>query len=128
MIMDEAALVAAEHDRRAAIVRNDIDAIEAMTADIFHYAHINGMVEDRDAYLSRLRAGLVRTPATSARDMRVRLRQGYALLDGISRIAFEWTAGEARGVIETLFLSVWEVQDGRWKIAAYASTPLPAGD
>jgi hypothetical protein len=122
---DEEALIAAERARRAAIVRDDIEALEALTADRFHYAHINGMVEDRAAYFERMRSGVVRTPETSARDMVVQLREGYALLNGISRIAFDWQTRDAKGVIETLFLSVWEKHDGAWKIVAYASTPLP---
>lgn len=123
---DEAALIAAERARREALMNDDADALEAGMADIFHYAHINGLVEDRAAFLARIRAKVVKTHATSARDLVVRVRDGYAFLNGISRIEYEWLSGEAKGVIETLFLSVWEKHGGEWKIAAYASTPLPS--
>jgi hypothetical protein len=115
-------LIAAEHKRRAAIEARDLDALEAMTADHFHYAHVNGLVESREAYFARLREGDIATriTATSASDLSVTLRQGYALLDGRSRI--EATSG----LFETLFLSVWEPDGQGWKIVAYASTPLGA--
>ena len=125
---DEEALIAAERARRVAIVNDDVDRLDALTADRFHYAHINGMVEDRSAYFARMRSGVVRTPATSARELTVQLREGYALLNGISYIEYDWQTKDAKGVIETLFLSVWEKQDGAWKIVAYASTPMPGGE
>lgn len=123
---EEEALIAAEHARRAAIVRDDVDALAAGMADHFHYAHINGMVEDRDAFLARIGAKVVKTPRTEARDLKVVLRDGYALLTGKSFIEFAWTTHDNSGFVETLFTAVWEKHDGDWKIAAYASTPLPA--
>ncbi|MDQ8757586.1 nuclear transport factor 2 family protein [Sphingosinicella sp. LHD-64] len=123
---DEAQIIAAERARRQAIMDDDVDALAAGMADSFHYAHINGMVEDRATFLARIAAKVVKTPHTSASDMIVRLRDGYALLTGRSYIEYDWITHESRGVVETLFLSVWEKQDGKWKIAAYASTPLPS--
>lgn len=125
-ITDEAAIIAAERARREAIMCDDVDALADGMADCFHYAHINGMIEDRAAFLARLRAGVVRTPHTSAHNLTVRLRDGYALLTGVSHIDFEWTTHNNKGRVETLFTSVWEKHGDRWKIAAYASTPLPA--
>jgi len=124
-ITDEAAIIAAERARRDAIMRDDVDALAAGMADSFHYAHINGMIEDRAAFLARIQARVVKTPHTSAHDMIVRIRDGYALLTGVSHIDFEWTTHENKGRVETLFLSVWEKHGGDWKITAYASTPLP---
>jgi hypothetical protein len=40
-------------------------------------------------------------------------------MTGISRLE------GATFAVETLFLAVWELTDGRWTISAYASTPLP---
>ena len=123
---DETALIATEHARRAAIVRDDVEALAVGMADHFHYAHINGMVEDRAAFLARIGAKVVRTPRTEATDLKVTLRGGYALLTGKSYIEFAWTTHDNKGFVETLFTAVWEKHDGDWKIAAYASTPLPA--
>ena len=124
---DAASLIAAEHARRRAIEADDADALEAMTASRFHYAHINGLVEDRATYLDRIRSRAVITHATGARELQVDLRAGYALLTGVSDMRYEWRDGSAAGTIETLFLSVWEWAEGRWTIVAYASTPRPGG-
>jgi hypothetical protein len=122
--MDAESLIAAEHARREAMARNDAEALGAMLADRFHYAHINGLVDDRDQYLARISSGKVNMPYTSAREMKVDLREGYALLTGISIIGFEWVDGSARGEVETLFTSVWESHPEGWRLAAYASTPM----
>jgi len=122
---DEESLIAAEHERRAAMSRNDVPALEAMTADCFYYAHISGLVEDRAAFFERLNLARVKLHRHTARDLSVRLRKGYAILTGISLLDFEWDTGE-KGVLETLFLSVWEPGEDRWMIAGYASTPLAA--
>jgi hypothetical protein len=120
-------LIAAEHARRAAIVALDLDALEAMTADWFHYAHISGLVETREEYFARTRASMGasmgasnRIVATRSWDLVPEIRKGYALLTGKSHIdvvAFRF---------DSLFLSVWEPGENGWMISAYASTPLPA--
>ncbi len=118
-------LIAAEHARRAAIVALDLPALEAMTADWFHYAHISGLVETREEYFARTRASIgspARIVATSARDVAVELRKGYAMMTGQSHL--DTTAMK----FDSLFLSVWEPGENGWMITAYASTPvhLPA--
>lgn len=123
--MNDESLIAAEHARRDAMVRNDADALGAMLTERFHYAHINGLVDDRAQYLDRIRSGKVTIPHTSARDMKVDQREGYALLTGISIIGYDWVDGSARGEVETLFTAVWEPRPEGWRIAAYASTPMP---
>ena len=112
-------LIAAEHARRAAITRGDTDALEEILADTFYYAHINGAVETREAYLAHAAHQPRTIRFTNARDLVVQPRPGYFLLSGISRIEATMMT------IETLFFSVWERGAQGWKISAYVSTPLP---
>lgn len=115
-------LIATEHARRAAIVALDLDALEAMTADHFHYAHISGLVETREEYFARTRASIdakVRIVATRSWDLEPELRNGYALLKGKSHIDVVTMK------FDSLFLSVWEPGENGWMIVAYASTPMP---
>jgi hypothetical protein len=114
----EQELFAAEQARREAITSGNVDRIEKFLADTFYYAHISGLVENREEFLERTRTkNAIRF--TSASDLVVQPREGYALLTGKSRIEI------ASAAIETLFLSVWERDATGWKITAYASTPLP---
>lgn len=114
-------LIEAEHARRAAIVALDMDALEAMTADHFHYAHISGLVETREEYFARTRASEsspARIVATRAWDLEPELRKGYALLKGKGHL--DTTLMK----FDSLFLSVWEPGEHGWMIVAYASTPM----
>lgn len=116
--LDAASLIEAEHARRRAIEAGDFAKVEAMTADHFHYAHVNGLVEDRQAYFAR--AGKdpgTRIFETYASELSAQLRDGYALLAGRSYIS------AVAGIFDTLFLSVWEPDADGWKIVAYSSTP-----
>ena len=115
----EQELFAAEHARREATMRGDVNAIAAFLADTFHYAHISGLVENREEFLARTRANPRGVTFTSARDLAVQARKGYALLSGKSRVE------TASVKFDALFLSVWERGEGSWKMTAYASTPTP---
>ena len=55
---------------------------------------------------------------TSATDVKVQMRKGYALMTGKSRIESPVLS------FDCWFLSVWERGDKGWKMSAYASTPL----
>jgi hypothetical protein len=123
--MDEQSLIATEHARRAAMVRGDAGALGAMICDRFHYAHINGQIDDRDTYLARIASGNLLCPHTSTRDLKPLVRPGYALLTGVSTIGYRWIDGGPEGEVTTLFTAVWEWHGDRWRLAAYASTPMP---
>jgi hypothetical protein len=114
-------LIATEHARRDATCRGDVAAIEGFLADSFYYAHISGLVEDREQFLVRTRANPHGIRFTKAWDMAVELREGYALLKGKSRV-------ESVITFDCLFLSIWERKSGAWKMTAYASTPQQGFD
>src|SRR5262245_43352543 len=111
-------LIAAEHARREATVRGDVPAIESFLADTFHYAHYSGLIEDREQFVARTRINPHRITFTRASELKVQVRQGYALLTGRSRIE------SAHLSFDCWFTSVWERGEGGWKMTAYASTPL----
>lgn len=122
---EEERIIAAERARRRAIETGDVDALEAIVADPFHYAHITGMIEDRAAYFTRVRRNPRLITATSATQLRITLRPNHALMHGRSVIVVDPALGGRD--VETLFLAVWEPHGTTWKITAYASTPLPQG-
>jgi hypothetical protein len=111
-------LFAAERARREATMRGDIEGMTRCLADTFYYAHISGLVENKQQFIARTQMNPKGITFTAARDLAVQVRNGYALLTGKSRIETS-TVG-----IDTLFLSVWEKGKDGWKMSAYASTPL----
>jgi len=117
----EQEIVAAEHARREATTRGDVDAMLAFIGDTFHYAHISGLIEDREQFIARSRKNPRGITFTSASNLAVQPRKGYALLTGKSRIESPTLKFDAN------FLSVWERGEGGWKMTAYASTPMLKG-
>ena len=118
----EQELIATEHARRDATMRGDVDAMTSYLADTFHYAHISGMVDNREQFVARSRANPKGITFTKARDLTVQFRKGYALLSGKSRLE------SAALSFDALFLSVWEKSEAGWKMTAYASTPMPKSE
>jgi len=124
IVTDEAELIALEHARRRAIEACDFDRLAEIVGEPFHYAHITGLIEDRAGYFDRTRGNPGFIKATSAHDIEVTMRPGYALMHGRSYIAIDPALPDP--ITQTWFLSAWERQGGAWKIVAYASSPLPA--
>lgn len=124
--MDEQSLIAAEHRRRRLSVDGDIAELERVMADDFYYAHLNGLTDDRDSYLARIRSGEVHYTAMTAHNLRAHVIGCAGWIRGISRLGYRRPDTGEEGSVETLFLSVWKHEDGAWRIAAYASTHLPA--
>jgi hypothetical protein len=116
----EGHLIALEKSRREAITQGDLGAVASFLAGEFHYAHITGLMENRDGYLRRMANQPKLITLTSATELRVSLRVNYALMTGRSFIETDELA------ISTLFLAVWEPGRDGWKLSAYASTPLPS--
>lgn len=122
---DTAPVLAMEARRAAAICANDPDALEALLTDDFVYTHATGFSEGKAAYIDRVRSGVVRYQRLETRDVKARRHGGCVILDGSAEFGYARSDG-ASGVIHSLFMATWvETADG-WRLAGYASTPLPA--
>jgi len=122
---ETAPVLAMEARRRAAIGANDPDALEALLTDDFIYIHGTGFAEGKAPYIDRLRSGAVRYRDLEARDVRARRHGGCVILDGALKLGYARTDGVS-GVMQTLFMATWVETPNGWRLAGYASTPLPA--
>ncbi|MFD2499417.1 nuclear transport factor 2 family protein [Rhizorhabdus histidinilytica] len=95
--MDEQSLIAAEHRRRRLSVEGDAAGLEAMMADGFYYAHLNGLTDDRESYLARIRAGEVHYTTMTAHDLDAHLigSAGWIRVSPASAIAGRTLARKA---------------------------------
>jgi ketosteroid isomerase-like protein len=122
----ESTPVLAMEDRRcAAINANDADALEALLTDDFVYIHGNGFAEGKAAYVDRMRSGDVRYQRLETRDVRARRHGGCVILDGAVEFGYARSDGVS-GVMRALFMATWVETAAGWRLAGYASTPLPA--
>jgi hypothetical protein len=115
-------VLAADDARRAATVRHDTVALDAIFTDDFTYVHGNGFREGKQGYLGRITAGAVRYIALDRLAAEVRLMGDVAVIDGTAAMEYQRPGDPGPMRQENLYLAVW-VRDGpRWRMAAYAST------
>ncbi|WP_159592533.1 nuclear transport factor 2 family protein [Hydrogenophaga sp. BPS33] len=122
--VDGAAIEAADDARMRALVEADLAALERAHADELVYVHGNAFVDSKKTYLQGVRAGRARLLGIRREDTRVRLFGDVALLDGVSHARFE-IKGQAREA-RSRVMSTWVLRDGRWQMAHYHATSLPA--
>jgi hypothetical protein len=114
-----------EDRRYAAMVDADLDALdELLSADVL-YTHSNASVDSKDSYLKTMRTGALVYHELDHTTDEVITRPGVAILSGTM-------SGSIRmnGVAKTLnsrVAAVWVDEDGTWRLAAFQSTPIPAG-
>jgi len=123
MIEDIAPIVAADEARRAALNANDADALAPLLAEDLVYIHSNGLVDGRQAYIDRVRAGPGRYGNLTVSKFTVRRNGSTAICDG--EVRFEHAVPGKKGiVIHAHFLAVWREEGGVWRLAGYASPAI----
>ena len=116
------AVLQADNMRLSATAANDAAALEAVLDPDLTYTHNNGFREGRESYLDRIRQGQVRYISFERPEASVRVFGNVALVDGRSGMTYQRPSDEAPLTIDTLYLAAWIKTDGRWRLAAYAST------
>ena len=116
------AVLAADARRRAANVAKDVATLEQLLTPDFTYTHNTGFREGRDAYLARIKNGQVDYVAMDRLDAKVRVYGDVALVDGLASMTYRNPPGGPEHTVKTLYLAVWVLHAGQWRIASYAST------
>lgn len=118
-----AAILSAEQQRCEAMLAGDSAALDAILDPRLHFAHANGAVDDKAAYLAKMAAGrIVYTRIEWSEQAVMPLASDAALLTG--RMT---TYVQVEGVDKVLLnrvISVWGMAESIWRLAAFQSTPL----
>jgi hypothetical protein len=121
---DDAALIAADDARVAAMLAADRSKLEVLLSDELHYAHSSGTVDTKPVFLDLLASGKTRYLGYEHVERRFSLATpGVALMTGRARIQ----AQSARGTMDSVlaYLAVWRLEEGRWRFLAWQSCRLP---
>jgi ketosteroid isomerase-like protein len=111
-------LRALEHERCRAISELDIATLRRLLDDDVTHTHVNGITQDRDAYL----AALTDRPRTTRADqIRVRRQGDVAILTGTLTNSFTAADGSLR-TAELHALRVWRRDGGDWRLLAFAAS------
>jgi ketosteroid isomerase-like protein len=119
-----AEILEADDRRYAAMRAGDTAALGELLHDSLIYTHSSGTVHDKAGFIDSMKQRSVTYLSTDRREVEVRWHDEVAVLHGHSVI--EVDVRGSRRTLDLLFQSVWVQQSGRWQMAAWASTPLPA--
>jgi ketosteroid isomerase-like protein len=117
---DIAPIVAADERRRAIMNANDADSLGALLSEDLVYIHSNGLVDGKQSYIDRVRAGPGRYRNLTVKDFRVRRNGSTAICDGEVRFEHGVPGGKTI-VVHAHFLAIWRDEGGTWRLAGYAS-------
>lgn len=118
------AVLRADDERVAALVRNDPAALAGRLSDNLVYGHADGRVQGKAQLLAALAANRAQYRSIHYASREVRALGDSRAVTGVA--TFQLVDGGPRPVEFTLrFLAVYVREEGRWRLAAYQSTQLP---
>ncbi|MGY1695660.1 MULTISPECIES: nuclear transport factor 2 family protein [unclassified Geodermatophilus] len=121
---DVRAVLAAEDRRYRAMQDADLAVLAELCADELSYAHSSGARDTKDEYLGKVRSGHYVYRRIDHPVERVAVVGDSALVVG--RMTADLDVDGVPRTIDNLALAVWTRASGRWRLLAYAPTPLPA--
>jgi len=113
----------AEQRRSAAMLANDLPALDGILHDNLYFSHATGAVDDKAAYMAKMAGGRITYQGITWSDQRVTLLGTQnALLTGIML-----TSVQVEGVdkhLDNRVMSAWSNVNGTWRLLAFQSTPI----
>jgi len=113
-----------ENRRYAAMVDGDLAALDELLSDDVMYAHSDASVDSKASYLEMLRTGALVYHELEHTTEAVVSRPGVVIVGGTMSGSIHMN-----GIAKTLnsrVAAVWIAEDGRWRLAAFQPTPIPA--
>ncbi|MEZ5264210.1 MAG: nuclear transport factor 2 family protein [Acidimicrobiales bacterium] len=121
---DVTAEIRAMEDRRyAAMIAADVAALDELLCDDLQYTHSNAVVDTKQSLCGLLSSGKLAYRRRPVIDT-VRVFGDSAILTGSMEL--DVSVGGAERTVKGRFTDVWVRDGGRWRFAAWQSTPLPA--
>jgi ketosteroid isomerase-like protein len=121
--MSEAAVLALEERRRAAMLAGDIAALQALLAPDLRYTHSTGICDGRDSLLAKLAGGQIAYRQLAFTPLAVQCKADAGIVGGEMH-AEVLRDGQPRS-IAARYLAVWLQRMGTWQLAAFQGTALP---
>ncbi|HQZ15518.1 MAG TPA: nuclear transport factor 2 family protein [Vicinamibacteria bacterium] len=120
---EEAAILAAQDARFAAMVKGDASYLETALDPSLTYHHSSGSAQTRAEFMASIKAGSLKYKALDVIERKVRRVGSIAIITGIFRLQAtnngEIVDSKAR------FTDVYENKDGRWVQLAWQNTRIP---
>jgi ketosteroid isomerase-like protein len=115
-------IVKAEKQWATAVVARDFAALEKIYSDDLIYAHSTGVIETKEEYLGKLRAGSQKYDLIDHQKSTIKAFGDSAVSHWIVRMTGN-TKGEPFDNT-LMMIHFWVKQDGSWRLAAHQTTLL----
>ena len=123
VLAQEQAVFAAEAARFRAQVEKDALALETLLDDDLYYLHSNGLIEDKQDFITSVSGGKIVYSQMRASDHSIRLYGKTAVLYGLLMVGGEYQ-GEPFN-IGLYYTSVYRKKRGKWLLVNWQSTKKP---
>ena len=118
-------ILALENRRYNAMVAADTSELNALLADDLIYTHSNAVVDNKKSYVDGIVGGRWAYSAAARPEENIEVFGDCARVTGHVRLTLKNADGSTRQV-NGRFLNLWLKRDGKWQMAAWQSTPIPA--
>jgi ketosteroid isomerase-like protein len=120
----EREVTALDDQRLAAVINDDLAALEKLLADDLVYIHTSSATDTKEVFLGKLKGGELKYQKCDLRERRfVALSDSVALLTG--RIEFDIISGGTPKLLNNMFINVWAKRHGSWQMVSWQSTGVP---
>ncbi len=114
-----------ENRRYKAMVEADVAALNELLADDLIYTHSNAVVDSKQSYIEGVVNKRWAYSAAERPQEKIEVFGDAARVTGHVRLTLKNADGSSR-TVNGRFLNLWLKRNGRWQMAAWQSTPIPA--
>ena len=118
-------ILALENRRYKAMVAADRATLEELFADDLIYTHSNAVIDTKKSYIDGIIGGRWAYAAVERPEEKIDVFGDCARVTGHVRLTLKNADGTTRSV-NARFLNLWLKRNGKWQLAAWQSTPIPA--
>ena len=106
--------------------QKDVPAMERLMTDDFTHTHADGKFEKKADYINDIKTGLRNYEVLDPSDMQIRVHGNSAVIIGHVHIKNVYEG--KRGDTQNSVMMAWVQEQGKWRIAGWATTrgPQPA--
>lgn len=119
-----APLRAADDERVSAIIAADPARLDAILSDDLHYAHSNGVTDNKAAFIGSLTSRrAIYKSFEYTRHRFIPAGPDVVLMTGRALVRVDGAGGDR--LLDLNFLAVWRKEGGRWRFLAWQSSRNP---
>ena len=116
-------ILALERRRFDAMCAGDAGALDQLLHRDLTYTHSTGTVDGKQSYIGGVRERLWDYRSITTSNEVVSIHGNTALVH--CRLRIDLTVKDVPKLVDSVALTVWIEDDGRWQVAAVHSTPYP---